>query len=66
VRRKLRLLRSQLDESENAGRHFSTGRDDTAMKLYRAVLNAKIDMLLWVLDEEEAPAHSITINTQAA
>ncbi|NUO01741.1 MAG: hypothetical protein HUU01_14135 [Saprospiraceae bacterium] len=66
MRRKLRLLRSQLNESENAGRHFSAGRDDTAMKFYRAVLNAKIDMLLWVLDEEEGCPHSITINTQAA
>jgi len=55
-----------LDDSEGAGSHFRAGRDDTAMKIYRTVLTAKIDMLLWVLDEEEAPTHSITINKQAA
>jgi len=55
-----------LDDSDTARRHFRAGRDDTALRIYRTVLTAKIDMLLWVLDEEEAPTLSITINKQAA
>jgi len=59
-------LRSQLDDSDGTQHHFRGGRDDTALKLYRTVLSAKIDMLLWVLDDEDAPTYSITTNKQAA